>query len=302
MALIAHQCSHLMSENERVSSLEESDHWFFKEGVSLTDAERTLLQELRQQVDPLRKMGLNALANRLNGSLELVFSLYSHELEKLIADVRAHQIGVTVGITMSHNAAVFAGDALEMARFHQLFTGVRKIELKCVTVNVKGTPHCQRLARGARHAAELLKVYKHQGRLRDPVVPLLSCTGEVVRTRQAFIEAVTGIADQPLHFDSMIEKSLDEGGRHFVLIQSGMSSAAGDLFDAVIRNHANVNGIKPVHIYHPALRTAEPHPVCGILEKRPEAAGPQSPHQSITETTRWYERLLSEAQSAAREN
>ena len=62
--------------------------------------------------------------------------------------------------------------------------------------------------------------------------------------------------DQPLHFDGMIEKALDEGGRHFVLIQSGMSSTAGDLFDAIIRNHANVKGIKGVHIYPPALRTA----------------------------------------------
>jgi hypothetical protein len=210
-----------------------------------------------------------SIANRLNGDLELVFSLYSHELEKLIADVREHQIGVSVAIAMSPNAAVFAGNSLEMARFHQLFTGARKIELKRVTVDVKGTPHCQRLARGARHAAELLKIYEQQGRLRDPVVPLLSCTGEMVRTKQAFIEAITGIADQPMRYGSMIEKSLDEGGRHFVLIQSGMSSAAGDLFDAIIRNHANIKGIKSIHIYHPTLRAAEPHPVCEILEKRP---------------------------------
>src|SRR5580700_4903082 len=115
-------------------------------------------------------------------------------LKKLIADVHEHRIGVSVGIAMSPNAAVFVGNALEMARFHQLFTGIRNLELKRVMVDAKGTPHCQRLARGARHAAELLKIYDEQGRLRDPVVPLLSCTGELVRTRQAFIEAITGIA------------------------------------------------------------------------------------------------------------
>ncbi len=295
MALIAHQCSHIMSENVRVSSLEETEQWFFNERSKLSDPERALLRQLRQQIDPLRQMGLDALASRLSGSLELVFSLNSHVLEKLIADVRAHQLGVAVAITMSPNAAVFAGNALEMARFHQLFTGTRKIELKLVTVDVKGTPHCQRLARGARHAAELLKIYEQQGRLRDPVVPLLSCTGEIVRTRQAFIEAITGITDQPMRYDAMTEKSLDEGGRHFVLIQSGMSSAAGDLFDAIIRNHANHKGIKSVHIYHPALQTAEPHPVCAALEKRPAVV---APHQSVEETTRWYERLLSDARAA----
>jgi thioester reductase-like protein len=300
MALMAHQCSHLMSENVRVSSLEETEQWFFKEPKDLSPDERTLLQELRQQADPLRELGHEALANCLNGRLELVFSLYSHVLEKLIAEIRKQRIGVSVSITMTPNAAVFAGNALEMARFHRLFTGARRLELKRVTVEVKGTPHCQRLARAARHAAELLKIYEEQGRLRDPVVPLLSCTGEVVRTRKAFIEAVTGVADRPLNFDRMIEKSLDEGGRHFVLVQSGMSSAAGDLFDAVIRSHANVKGIKSVHIYHPSLRTAGPHPVCGILDKRPEAAIPNAPHRTVAETTSWYERLLAEAQAATR--
>ena len=297
MALIAHQCSHLMSENVRVASLEETEQWFFKEPQNLSAAERMLLQALRQQLDPLGKLETEALANRLNGSLELVFSLYSHVLEKLIADVRKQRIGVSVAITMTPNAAVFAGNALEMARFHRLFTVARKLELKRVTVEVKGTPHCQRLARGARHAAELLKIYEKQGRLRDPVVPMLSCTGEVVRTRQAFIEGVAGVADQPLHFDRMIEKALDEGGRHFVLVQSGMSSAAGDLFDAVIRSHANVKGLKSVHIYHPSLRTAEPHPVCEFLEQRAAVAIPDAPHRTVAETTSWYERLLSEAQA-----
>jgi nucleoside-diphosphate-sugar epimerase len=298
MALIAHQCSHLMSEDVRLSSQEETEHWFFNGQTNLTANDRTLLQGIRQHVDPRVELERRPLANRLNGTLELVFSLSSLMLKKLIADVRELQIGVSVGISMSPNAAVFAGNALEMARFHQLFTGIRKLELKRVTVDAKGTPHCHRLARGARHAAELLKVYDQQGRLRDPVVPLLACTGEVVRTRQAFIEAISGIADKPLHFDGMIEKALDEGGRHFVLIQSGMSSAAGDLFDAIIRNHANVKGIKDVHIYQPALRTADPHPVCEALEKRAEVEVPKATQQSIADTTHWYEHLLSEAQSA----
>jgi nucleoside-diphosphate-sugar epimerase len=300
MALIAHQCSHLMSENERLSSLEETEQWFFPEPTKLTETERILLQEIRRMVDPLRMMERNTLANRLNGSLELVFSLSSHVLKKLISDVREQRIGVSLGIAMSPNAAVFVGNALEMARFHRLFTGARKLELKRVTVDVKGTPHCQRLARAAHHAAALLKIYEQQGRLRDPVVPLLSCTGEVVRTRQAFIEAIAGIADQPLHFDRMIETALDEGGRHFVLAQSGMTSTAGDLFDATIRNHAHAKGVKGVHIYHPASRAAEPHPVCETFEKRAEAVVPEAAHQSIADTTRWYEHLLSEAQSATR--
>ncbi len=266
MALIAHQCSHLMSEDVRLSSQEETEHWYFNGHTDLTANDRTLLQGIREHVDPREELERNTLAGRLNGNLELVFSLSSLMLKKLIAEVAELQIGVSVGITMSPNAAVFAGNALEMARFHELFTGIRKLELKRVMVDTKGTPHCHRLARGARHAAELLKVYEQQGRLRDPVVPLLSCTGEVVRTRQAFIEAISGIADQPLHFDGMIEKVLDEGGRHFVLIQSGMSSAAGDLFNAIIRNHANEKGVKDVHIYQPSLRTADPHPVCGALE------------------------------------
>jgi hypothetical protein len=297
MALIAHQCSHLMSEDVRLSSLEETEHWFFNGQLNRTANDRTLLREIRREVDPLGELERRPLANRLNGALELVFSLSSLMLTKLIAEVRELQIGVSVGITMSPNAAVFAGNALEMARFHQLFTGIRKLELKRVTVDARGTPHCHRLARGARHAAELLKVYEQQGRLRDPVVPLLSCTGEVVRTRHEFIEAITGIADQPLRFDVMIDRVLDEGGRHFVLIQSGMSSAAGDLFDAIIRNHANVKGTTGVHIYQPALRTADPHPVCEALEKRDEAAVPGSTRQSMADTAHWYERLLSEAQS-----
>jgi len=300
MALIAHQCSHFMSENERLSSLDETDHWFFDEGTELTESERMLLQEIRQQVDPLRELARDALASRLNGDLELVFSLSSLMLKRLISDVREHGIGVSVGISMSPNAAVFAGNALEMARFHQLFTGARKLELKRVRVDAKGTPHCDRLARAAHHTADLLRIYEQQGRLRDPVVPLLSCTGEVVRTRQAFIEAIAGIPGQPLHFDRMIEASLDEGGRQFVLVQSGMSSTAGDLFDAVILNHAHAKGIKGVDIYHPALRTAEPHPVCKTIKKRSEAASPEAAQQSIADTIRWYERLLSEAQSTTR--
>src|SRR5882724_11717675 len=160
MALIAHQCSHLMSENVRLSSLEETEQWFFSERTQLTTTERTLLQEIRQQVDPLGKFERGPLANCLNGNLELVFSLSSLVLKKLIADVREHRIGVSVGITMSPNAAVFAGNALEMARFHQLFTGARKLELKRVMVDVKGTPHCQRLARAAQHAAEMPKIYE----------------------------------------------------------------------------------------------------------------------------------------------
>lgn len=298
MALITHQCSHLMGENVRIASLEETERWFFNSTTKLTAVEQARLQELRQRLDPQKLMELEALANQLNGSLELVFSLSSHIFEKLIADVRTRQIGVSVAIPMSPHAAVFAGNALEMERFHALFIGARKLELKRVKVEVRGTPHYERLARAARHVADLLKIYEQQGRLRDPVVPLLSCTGEVVRTRQKFIEAIAGIADQPLRYDAMVEKALDEGGRHFVLIQSGMSSTAGDLFDAVIRHHANAKGVKSVHIYHPALRTPQPHPVCATLAKRPATAIPDAPNQSLLETTRWYERLLSAAQTA----
>jgi hypothetical protein len=293
MAMITQQCSQLMREDERIAAREETEHWFFNGTAELSAAEQALLREIRQKIDPLKQMGLEALAQHLSGSLELVFSLSAHVLEKLIADVRAHQIGVSVSILMSPNAAVFAGNALEMARFHQLFTGARKIELKRVTVESKGTPHYHRLARSAGHVADLLKIYEQQGRLRDPVIPLVSCTGEVVRTGREFIAAVSGVADQPLCYDRMIEEALDQGGRHFALIQSGMSSSAGDLFDAVIRHHANAKGIKSVTIHHPALRTPQPHPVCAFLEQRPGTAVPDALNQSLTDTTGWYERLLS---------
>jgi thioester reductase-like protein len=274
MALIAHQCSYLLSENAHLASIEETENQFFDEQTSLTSAERTLLREISQQADPLEELEPDTLANRLNGDLELVLSFSSP--------------------TLSPDAAVFAGKALKTAHFDQPFNEAHERELKRMTVDVKGSPHGQHPPQGARHVAELLKIYEQQGRLHDPLVPLLSHTGATIRTRQAFIEAIIDIADQPLHFDDMIEKALDDGGRHFVLVQSGMSAVAGEFFGAIIHDLADAKGINAVHVYQPALRTAKPHPVCEILEKRPEAAVPNAVHQSMLDTTRWYERLLSD--------
>lgn len=292
MALLVHQCMHFMSENESILSFEEVTRWFFNPREKLSEIERKLLKEIRQKVDPSATLSKEALAKKLHGKLELVFSLNANVLEKLISDVRENRIGVSPAIKLSPNTAVFAGNELEMTRFRELFVGKRKIELRRVPIDVKGTPHFNRLREASRHAVELLKLYDQQGRLRDPMIPFTSHSGEWVRTREEFIRTIAGIPNQPCYFDHMIEKALEEGGRHFILVQSGMASTAGDLFDGIIRNNANIRGYSSINVYPPSAHLTDLHPLCKILQKQDQDRVHDASKQSLSETIRWYEKQL----------
>lgn len=298
MGLMAHQCAHFMSEGVRLATLSEVEKWFFNKREKLSEEERQLLRQVREKVDAALNAPLQALADKLHGNLELVFSLNAAVLNQLISDVREHRITVSPAITMSPNSAVFAGNAMEMARFRKLFVGKRKIELRRVSLEVRGTPHFQRLREAGRHTADLLQLYMRQGRLRDPVVPVISNNGEPVRTCKDFVDSVAAIADRTLYFDRMIEHALEQGGRHFVMVQSGTSSTAGDLFDGIVRSHANLKGIKSVQVHRPATRPGERHPICDLLEKRDKARVRGAAEQPLLETIRWYESQLSEASTA----
>lgn len=290
---VVHQAAKLMAEAEVRASQEEVHRWYFNPKEKLSEAERKWLSQIRERIDPQAQMGAERLAEHLHGSLELVFSLNAHFLNQLVSDIRENRIGVSLAISMSPNSAVFAGNALEMERFRKLFVGKRKIELRQVPVEVSGTPHHERLKEANRHTTELLKMYDFQGRLRDPVVPLISFDGELVRTRAEFIRAVAGIPSEPCSFDRMIERTLEEGGRHFVMIQSGLSTTAGDLFEGIIRNRANTGGFAPVHVYRPSLRGV-PHPLCSVLESIKENRVAEANRQSLSETLAWYEKQLVE--------
>ena len=294
MLLVVNQAARLMAEGEARVSLDETHRWYFNPREKLSEAERELLAQIRMQIDPQSQMDAEAMAARLHGTLELVFSLNAQFLNQLISDVRENRIGVSPAITMSPNSAVFAGNALEMTRFRKLFVGKRKIELRQVAVEVCGTPHSDRLKESARHTTELLKTYESQGRLRDPVVPLISYDGSLVNTREEFIHAVAGIPDQTCYFDRMIERALEGGGRHFVMIQSGMSTAAGDLFEGVIQSKANACGFSPVPIHRPSFRSPA-HAICDVLEHKPENKLSEVDQQIFAETVAWYEGQLKTA-------
>ncbi len=297
MALMVHQCAHFMSEGVRICTLEEVEKWFFNQKEKLSEEERALLKQIRLKVDPLLNGSRQDLADKLHGNLELVFSLNAAVLERLIADVRENRISVSPAVTMSPNTAAFAGNAHEMARFRQLFVGKRKIELRRVSLMVRGTPHFSRLREAGRHTLELLKLYQAQGRLRDPVIPVISHTGEKVRTAQEFIETVAAIADKTLYYDRMIEHALEQGGRRFMMVQSGTASTAGDLFDGIVRSHANLKSVKSVHVHRPSVRPGDRHPICDILTCREDHRVPDASSQSLLDTIRWYESQLSEASS-----
>ena len=290
MALITHQCSHLMAEAERLAVQDEVEGWFFNPREKLSAEELALLKQIRHKVDPSSMQDSAMLANRLGGRLELLFSLSAQAMESLMTDLQQQRIGVSRAISMSPYCAVFAGNALQMARFDRLFVGARKLELKRVLVEVCGTPHSSRLQQAANKITELLRRYQQQGRLRDPVVPFVCHNGEWVETREQFIEAIAGIADQPMSFDRMVERSLERGGQHYFLVQSGMAATAADLFDGTIAACANRLGYPGVRIYPTILRTREPHPICRLLSK----GGPQPAalEQSLANTLHWYEQQL----------
>jgi len=293
MLLLAHQCMHLLAEDELLVSLADTERWFFSEKEKLTEWQRDLLRGIRQKVDPGLRLGRAELASQLHGRLELVFALNAQVLRKLVDDTRNDRIGVSVAMTLSPNSAVFAGNELEMTRFRGLFAGKRKIELRRVPIDVRGTPHCSRLKRAGQHTTEILKLYEKQGRLRDPLIPFPSHTGEWVRTKEQFIQAVAGIPDQTCYFDAMIERVLEGGGRDFLLIQSGMSTAAGDLFEGVIRSNAMAKGCQRVRIHRPAVGSPDPHPICEALARNDRRRSSQALDQSLSDTIRWYEDQMS---------
>jgi nucleoside-diphosphate-sugar epimerase len=295
MALLVHQCMHLMSENEDMVTGQEIVKWFYNPREKLSEVEKNLLKELRGKVDPESRFSAAELARVFHGKLELVFALNAGLLEGLNNDIRENRIGVSPAIKMSPNVTVFAGNELEMARFRQMFVGKRKIELRRVPVDVKGTPHFPRLKEAARHSTELLKLYDRQGRLRDPAVPMMSYNGEAVRTKEQYIKAMAGIADQPCYFDRMVERTLEEGGRHYLLIQSGLSSTAGDLFGGVIQSNANVKRYDSVKIYPPALKTQDLHPVCQLLPQDKSRSVSDALEQPLAQTISWYEKELLKA-------
>ncbi len=299
MALLTHQCGYLMSANEEALTSEEVDYCFFNPRAKISEDDRKLLKEIRDEIDPHGKFTRAQLAEHFHGCLELVFSLNATGLQKLIDDIKEHRIQVTHAFHLSPNAGVFAGTELEMARFRKLFTGTRKLELKRLTLDVRGTPHYKRFKQAGKHAHELLKLYESQGRLRDPVVPFVAFNGQWVSTREQYIAAVAGIADQTCYFDRMIDRTLEEGGRHYLLFQSGISSAAASFFEGVIRNKANSRNSN-IQVYNPVMKTDDPHPICKLWPDRPRKSQPPT-GISFSETLRWYESLLLGASQKAHE-
>jgi len=296
MLLLVHQCAYLISEDEARLSREDVERWFFSDPTLLTEVEREFLRKTQNKMaleSILQARASDSLAGRFHGKLELVFSLNAHVLEQLIAEIRRREIGVLPAITMSPNTAVFAGSALEMSRFRELFAGKHKIELRRVPIDVRGTPHCPRLKQAAAHALEFLRLLERQGRLHDPVIPFPSLTGELVRTREEFIQAVAGIANQPFLFDRMIERVMMEGGRHFLFLQSGLASEVGDLFEGVLRNIANVHGYGPVEIHPPAACEKGTTSVCRLFSKQHEKQASTASNPSLEQTIDWYEKRLS---------
>lgn len=293
MILITHQLAHLIAENERQATRREVERWFFTPSATLSDPERAILSRIQSRLSAEMLASREILEDKFHGKVDLVFSLNPRVLAQLIAEIRERQIGVSVVITMSPNTVVIGGNELEVARFHNLLVGRRKMELRRIPVEVKGTPHCPRLEGAGRHGDELLRLYDRQGRLRDPAIPFPLHTGEWVRTRADYIEAVSGLANQRCLFHRMIERVLEDGGRHFLLIQSGMCSTAGDLFDGVIRGVANVKGCGAVQVHPPAVRSAQPHPICQILPRHSDARIAGASRQSVEETIHWCEGQLS---------
>jgi hypothetical protein len=90
----------------------------------------------------------------------------------------------------------------------------------------------------------------------------------------------------------MIRGVVEAGGRHFLLVQSGFVGSAGDFFEGVIRNAADVGG---VNIHRPHMGPQEPQPVAMLLERREDRREPGARLQPIEDTIRWYERELASA-------
>ncbi|MFZ4695196.1 MAG: SDR family oxidoreductase [Verrucomicrobiia bacterium] len=292
MALMAHQSSHQISECERQVARAEVERWFGVNAAKLSPEDRAILDELRRRVDPAGAIGMDRLARHFHGQLMLVFALNASMIEHLVVELRKRRIDVGRAITLAPNTAVFAGNALEIEKLNRLLQGWRRIEMRGMPLEVRATPHHDRLRAAHRATAEVLEEFDRQGRLRDPVVPIASHDGSRLRTRHEFIEAVAGMGDCPAHYDRMIRSVVEAGGRHFLLVQSGFVGSAGDFFEGVIRNAADVGG---VNIHRPHMGPQEPQPVAMLLEKREDRREPGARLQPIEETIRWYERELASA-------
>jgi hypothetical protein len=52
-------------------------------------------------------------------------------------------------------------------------------------------------------------------------------------------------------------------------------------------------GCTPVHVYPPAIRSGDPHPICKLLDSREVDCVVDAPIQPLAQTIRWYENQLS---------
>jgi nucleoside-diphosphate-sugar epimerase len=289
MALMAHHVFHQVSECERRVAREEVERWFGAGAAKVAPADRAVLDEMRAKVDPAGALALDRLARHFNGELELVFTLNAKLLRHLVDQLRERRIGVTPAITLAPNSAVFAGNALEVAKLRRFLLGWRRIEMRGLPLEVRATPHCERLRGAHRPCVEVLEEFDRQGRLRDPVVPIASYDGSMIRTRREFIEAIAGIGDCPARYDRMVEAVVEGGGRHFLLVQSGFAASPGDFFEGVIRNAA---GTGDLVVHRPHMGPPEPQPMALLLERQEHRREPDARAEPVEETMRWYEREL----------
>lgn len=289
MALMAHHVFYQFSECEREIARAEVERWFGEGAAKVAPEDRALLAEMRAKVDPASAIALDRLAQHFHGQLELVFTLNARMLRQLIEELRARRIEAAPAITLSANSAVFAGSALEIEKLRRFLLGWRRIEMRGLSLEVRGTPHCERLKPSHRPALEVLEEFERQGRLRDPVAPIASHEGEMIRTRHEFIEAVAGIGDLPARYDRMVERVVEEGGRHFLLVQSGFAGSPGDFFEGVLRNAA---GTRDLRVYRPHMGPSTPQPIAKLLDAHEHRCEPHAREEPIEETMRWYEREL----------
>jgi hypothetical protein len=283
MLILTHECSKIMYETEQAAATKEINDWYFS-GASFSPEKQDCLQKLRAKVDPSSQLSPEELADQLHGRIEFLFSPTAHMLEEFISDVQKQGIGMDVGIRMSPHCVIFTGSALELERFSRLFTGARKIALRRNVLQVQGSPHGPRFNPSGAQTKALLQSYKN--RLREPVVPFINWRGEWAQTKEDFIDAAAGNSNQLISFDKMIERAFSHGGKHFLLIQTGTHTVAGDFFDGIIRSHIpNPNSI---HVHKSVIKGKE-HPLLPFLSEHPQKThGPCS----LDETVEWYEDQL----------
>jgi hypothetical protein len=286
MMSLTHECAEFLVQNEKRASLQEVTDWF-SEGSLVGQVDRQeCLKELRNRVDPSFLLSNQELAIHLRGKLQFLFCPTPSMLEDLLVDVEKEKIDVQLAVRMSPHCVIFAGNALETERFYSLFTGARKIAIRRVTLQINGTSHCPRFNWAAAQTKKLLESYDAQNKLRDPVIPFINWKGEWVQTKKDFIEAAAGNSNQLIEFDKMIQRAYEHGGKHFLLIQTGTSKLAGDVFDGIIRS--NVSVPKSVEIYK-SITSEKNHPLYHLLSNNSDAICSQC---SLEDTVNWYQQEL----------